>query len=299
MNMKTERGDKPGAIFHFTCKVHGRSTGANAVRLAAYRAGERLRSELTGRIHNYTRKTEVAFKSILAPSGSLDWIKDRGLLWNTVDTKEVRIDAQLAREVEVALPLALERDAQIELLTHWVQEVFVSEGMVADICMHDKIGNPHAHILVTLRELQASGFGQKVRKWSDPRLVETWRASWAAAVNNALESAGLDIRIDHRSHRRRGVDLTPTKHVGRQTPWNAFKVADDSLENQITQIERDLQEQKQEKQKSAELAKPQETVAPTTSPVCMPTQRPSRVRRPRPARVQSNPGFVRGSEPTF
>lgn len=113
MNMKIETRDKPGAIFHFTCKVHGRSTGANAVRLAAYRAGERLRSELTGRIHNYTRKTEVAFKSIMAPTGSPAWIQDRGLLWNTVDIKEVRIDAQLAREVEVALPLALERDAQI------------------------------------------------------------------------------------------------------------------------------------------------------------------------------------------
>jgi len=299
MNMNKKTKDKPGAIFHFTCKVHGRSTGANAVRLAAYRAGERLRSELTGRIHNYTRKTEVAFKSIMAPTGSPAWIQDRGLLWNTVDTKEVRIDAQLAREVEVALPLALERDAQIELLTHWVQEVFVSEGMVADICMHDKVGNPHAHILVTLRELQASGFGPKVRKWSDPRLVETWRASWAAAVNNALERAGLDIRIDHRSHRRRGVDLTPTKHVGRKTPWNAFKVADDALENQITQIEHDIQEQKREQKKAAELVKPQETVVPTTSPVCIPTQRPSRVRRPRPARVQTNPGFVRGSEPSF
>ena len=130
-------------------------------------------------------------------------------------------------------------------------------------------------------------------------MVETWRASWAAAVNNALECAGLELRIDHRSHRRRGVDLTPTKHVGRKTPWNAFKVADDALENQITQIEHDLQEQKREKQKSAELTKPLETDPPSTAPACIPTQRQSRVRRPRPARVQTNPGFVRGSEPSF
>lgn len=295
MNIEKQTKAKPGAIFHFTCKIHGRSTGANAVRLAAYRAGERLRSALTGRIHNYTRKTEVAFKSILAPSGSPDWIKDRGLLWNTVDTKEVRVDAQLAREVEVALPLALERDAQIELLTHWVQEVFVSEGMVADICMHDKVGNPHAHILVTLRELQASGFGPKVRKWSDPRLVEAWRASWAAAVNNALERAGLDIRIDHRSNRRRGVDQTPTKHVGRQTPWNAFKVADDSLENQITQIARELQEQKQERHAAEKLAAtqaPSSTVAPPVASL-------PRMRRRRPARPQQKPAYTPGSTPTF
>lgn len=295
MNIKTERGNKPGAIFHFSCKVHGRSTGANAVRLAAYRAGERLRSELTGRIHNYTRKTEVAFKSIMAPSGSPTWVQNRGLLWNTVDTKEVRVDAQLAREVEVALPLALERDAQIELLTHWVQEVFVTEGMVADICLHDKVGNPHAHILITLRELQASGFGQKIRKWSDPRLVETWRASWAAAVNNALERAGLDIRIDHRSNRRRGVDRTPTKHVGRQTPWNAFKVAGDSLENQITQIERELQEQKQERRAAEKLAATQALASMAASPVLSLT----RTCRRRPARAQPTPTFTPGSTPTL
>ena len=107
MNMRAEPKEKPGAIFHFACKVHGRSTGANAVRLAAYRAGERLRSDLTGRIHNYTRKTEVAFKAILAPDVSAPWVTDRGVLWNTVDSMEARKDAQLAREVEVALPLAL------------------------------------------------------------------------------------------------------------------------------------------------------------------------------------------------
>ncbi len=165
--------------------------------------------------------------------------------------------------------------------------------------MHDKVGNPHAHILVTLRDSKTSGFGQKVRTWSDPQLVETWRASWAETVNNALEHAGLDIRIDHRSHRRRGVDLTPTKHVGRMTPWNTHKVAEVSLENQITQIERDLLQQKRVQKKAADLPRPLETVAPATSPAFMPTQRPSRVRRPRPARIQSNPGFVRGSEPTF
>ena len=104
MNMKKELKEKPGAIFHFACKVHGRSTGANAVRLAAYRAGERLRSDLTGRIHNYTRKTEVAFKAILAPDVSAPWVTDRGLLWNTVDSTEARKDAQLPGRSSRAAP---------------------------------------------------------------------------------------------------------------------------------------------------------------------------------------------------
>ena len=231
MNMRAEQKEKPGAIFHFACKVHGRSTGANAVRLAAYRAGERLRSDLTGRIHNYTRKTEVAFKAILAPDVSAPWVTDRGVLWNTVDSMEARKDAQLAREIEVALPLALSRDQQIELLTNWVQEVLVSQGMVADVCLHDKVGNPHAHILLSLRDIGPDGFGKKNRSWNAPRLLETWRESWASFVNKFLEKAGLDIRIDHRSYRRREVDLTPTKHIGRANKFNQEKIETLSLEN--------------------------------------------------------------------
>jgi hypothetical protein len=167
--------------------------------------------------------------------------------------------------------------------------------MVADICMHDKVGNPHAHILLTLRDFKASGFGPKVRKWSDPRLVETWRASWAAAVNNTLERAGLDIRIDHRSHRRLGVDRTPTKHVGRMTPWNGLKVADNSLENEITQIERKLLEHKRESRAAEKLAAAQ-TPASVAAP---PISSLPRTRRRRPARPQRTPTFTAGSTPTL
>lgn len=297
-NGKTNKAN-PGAIFHFDCKVHGRSDGSNAVKLAAYRAGSRLRSELTSRIHNYTRKKEVLWSEILAPRHAPAWAKDRQALWNTVDLVERRCDAQLAREVEVALPLALSPTDHCNLLREWVSETFVSHGMVADICYHAKRGNPHSHILLTLRDIDANGFGKKNRAWNNLGLVESWRASWAAVVNRYLERAGHKIRIDHRSFKRQGLDLTPTKHVGRETPWNGQKVADVSRENKLILMERDLQEQKRERKKAVELAKPQETVAPVISPVCMPTQRPSRVRRPRPARVQTNSGFVRGSEPTF
>lgn len=284
MNMRAEQEEKPGAIFHFACKVHGRSTGANAVRLAAYRAGERLRSDLTGRIHNYTRKTEVAFKAILAPDVSAPWVTDRGVLWNTVDSMEARKDAQLAREIEVALPLALSRDQQIELLTNWVQEVFVSQGMVADVCLHDKVGNPHSHILLTLREIGPNGFGKKNRSWNAPPLLETWRESWADFVNNFLEKAGLDIRIDHRSYRRRGVDLTPTRHIGRANQFNQEKIETLSLENKLIEIERELQRQKiaeGNRQKSS-------WIAPMSSELSPATDRPTRQRRARRQRAPGN-----------
>ena len=297
--MKTELRDKPGAIYHFSCKVHGRSDGSNAVKLAAYRAGARLKAETTGRIHNYSRKKEVLWSAILAPETAPAWAKDRHALWNAVDRIEHRCDAQLAREVEVALPLALSPTDHCKLLREWVSETFVSHGMVADVCYHAKRGNPHAHILLSLRDIDAQGFGKKNRSWNTLSLVDSWRASWAEIVNRYLEKAGLNIRIDHRSFKRQGLDLTPTKHVGRQAPWNGEKVAKVSLENKVALVERDLLQLKREQKKAAELAKPQETVAPSTSPVCIPTQRPSRVRRPRPARVQTNPGFVRGSEPSF
>ena len=299
MNIEKQTRAKPGAIYHFSCKVHGRSDGSNAVKLAAYRAGARLKAETTGRIHNYTRKKEVLWSHILAPENAPAWAKDRQALWSAVDRVEHRCDAQLAREVEVALPLALSPPVHCVLLREWVSETFVAAGMIADICYHAKRGNPHAHILLTLRDIDAGGFGKKNRSWNNQSQVESWRATWAEIVNRYLEKAGLDVRIDHRSFKRQGIDLTPTKHVGRLTPWNGEKVAEMSMENKLILIERDLLQQKRNLKKAAELAKSQETEAPSPPSVCMPTQRPSRVRRPRPARVLPTPGFVSGSEPSF
>ena len=176
-----------------------------------------------------------------------------------------------------ALPLALSRDQQIELLTNWVQEVFVSQGMVADVCLHDKVGNPHSHILLTLREIGPDGFGKKNRSWNAPRLLETWRESWASCVNRFLEKAGLDIRIDHRSYRRRGVDLTPTRHIGRANLFNQEKIETLSIENQLIEIERELQ-----RQKIAEESRQQPSgIAPLNSELATAMDRPKRQRRAR------------------
>lgn len=299
MNTIAKAREKPGAIFHFTCKVHGRSTGGNAVKLAAYRAGVRLKAETTGRIHNYSRKKEVLWSHILAPENAPTWAKDRHALWNAVDRIEHRCDAQLAREVEVALPLALSPVDHCDLLREWIRETFIAAGMVADVCYHAKRGNPHAHILLTLRDIDARGFGKKNRSWNNQSMVESWRASWAEIVNRYLEKAGLDVRIDHRSFKRQGIDLTPTKHLGRLTPLNSQRFAEISLHNKITLMERNLQEQKREQKKAAQIAAAQEPETQASSPVGMATQRPTRVRRPRPARVSPIPGFISGSGPSF
>ena len=209
------------AIFHFAAQVITRSDGGNAVAAAAYRAGMRFSCARTGLVFNSTRKREVAYRAILAPQGAAAWVFDRPQLWNQVEATETRANSQLAREVEVALPIELTHAQHIALLHGYVNEHFVSLGMVADIALHAKTGNPHAHIMLTLRDVEAEGFGGKRRDWNSPALVTRWREAWANACNAALESAGRVERIDHRSNLGRGIDLPATVHQGRRTHANA------------------------------------------------------------------------------
>ena len=209
------------AIFHFSAQVISRSDGGNAVKAAAYRAGVRFTCARTGLVFNYTRKTEVAHRAIVAPEGSPAWVFDRLALWNQAEAIESRANSQLAREVEISLPIELTHAQHVALLHGYVQEQFVSQGMVADIALHAKTGNPHAHILLTLRDVQADGFGGKRRDWNSPAMVIKWREAWAKSSNAALEQAGHAERIDHRSHKARGIDLPATVHQGRRTHANA------------------------------------------------------------------------------
>lgn len=214
------------AIFHFSAQVISRSEGGNVVDAAAYRAGMRFKCERTGLVFNHTRKKEVAYRTILLPESSDHanapaWATDRSQLWNQVEAVETRSNSQLAREIEVALPIELSQHEHIALLHRYVAEQFTSQGMLADIALHDKPGNPHAHILLTLRELTPTGFGAKRRDWNNPALVTKWREAWANACNEALATAGHDERIDHRSHKERGIEAPPTVHLGRRTPLNA------------------------------------------------------------------------------
>lgn len=138
-----------------------------------------------------------------------------GELWNVVEAKERRKDAQLSREVEVALPVELSREQQRELLRGFVREEFVSRGMVADVCVHrHDPGNPHAHVMLTMREIGADGFGNKERGWNDGELHGRWREGWAGHANERLREAGCSERVDHRSNKARGIHREPTRHDG-------------------------------------------------------------------------------------
>lgn len=231
------------AMYHCTVKIFQRSKGRSAVAGAAYRSGTKLTNEWDGLTHDFTRKGGVVHTEIMLPAHAPPGFSDRSTLWNSVEMNEKSKNSQLAREIEVALPVELDRGQQIALVRSFVKDNFVDAGMCADFAIHDKgTGNPHAHIMLTIRPLTENGeWGAKCRKvyeldaqgkripdgkgsfkshredttdWNDRGKVEKWRAAWAAYANNALEAAGRPERIDHRSYKRQGVDKIPTVHMG-------------------------------------------------------------------------------------
>ena len=231
------------AIYHCSIKIVSRGKGKSAVAAAAYRAGERLTNEWDGLTHDYTKKGGVVHTEILLPSHAPPAFSDRSALWNSVEEAEKSNNAQLAREVEIALPVELSREEQIRLVRSYCSSQFVSRGMCADFCLHDTGGgNPHAHILLTMRPLDERGQwlpkskkeylldenGERIRlpsgryktrkvdltDWNSQENAEVWRKAWADMANAFLEHSGSMERIDHRSYERQGIDQIPTIHIG-------------------------------------------------------------------------------------
>lgn len=207
------------AIYHMTAKVMKRSEGKNAVHAAAYRSGGALRDERSGQTFDYSRRKGVEHSEILAPDGAPDWVFDRAELWNRVEASEKRKDAQIAREVEFALPRELSAAQCVELACAFVREEFVSRGMVADISIHrttagDGGDHPHCHVMLTMRHLGSDGFGQKTREWNDHERYNLTRERWAKTANDALDAIGSVSRIDHRSYAEQGIAKEPEPYLG-------------------------------------------------------------------------------------
>lgn len=231
------------AIFHCPIQIIKRSVAKSAVAAAAYRSGEKLVNEWDGMTHDYTNKGGIVHTEIMLPAHAPPEFADRSTLWNSVEFSEKSSDAQLAREIEIALPVELSPAEQLALVRSFVKDNFVAAGMCADFAIHDKgTGNPHAHILLTVRPLREDGkWGPKCRKvydldsqgnripdgkggwknhredttdWNNRENAEKWRAAWAAYANRALEAAGRPERIDHRSYKRQGIEQIPTIHMG-------------------------------------------------------------------------------------
>ena len=204
------------AIYHLRATMISRSQGRSATAAIAYRVAERIEDRRTGLTFDYAARGGVDHTEILAPDHAPDWVRDRSELWNRVEESETRKNSQVAREVRVALPAELTHAQRLELVREFVRSQFVDRGMVADIALHapGRIGderNHHAHILLTTREVDAEGsvsdggsvprggFTTKNRDWNKVEVLEGWREAWARDSNAALERAGIEDRVDHRT----------------------------------------------------------------------------------------------------
>ena len=146
------------AIYHLEAKVISRSVGRSAVAAAAYMSCSQILNDYDGVQHDYTRKQGLVWQQIFLPEHAPQEWQDRSILWNAVEENEKTKDSRLAREFVVALPVELDKEQWISLLTDFIQEQFVSDGMCADICIHDiDRHNPHAHIMLTVRPLDEHG----------------------------------------------------------------------------------------------------------------------------------------------
>lgn len=211
------------ASYHLAVKAISRGAGRSATGAAAYRAGVLIADERTGLVHDYTRKQGIEHNEIVLPADAPAWARDRAALWNAAEVAERRKDAKVAREYEIALPAELSPEARRELARAFAQELSARYGVAVDIAVHapGREGdqrNHHAHLLTTTRRIGPEGLGEKTReldvKGTAAVEVDQVRERWAVMQNQALERAGLEERVDHRSFERQGLDLEPTVHMG-------------------------------------------------------------------------------------
>ncbi|HEV7288861.1 Ti-type conjugative transfer relaxase TraA, partial [Sphingomonas sp.] len=207
------------AIYHFSAKVISRAAGSSALASAAYRSASRLHDQRLDRHHDFSNKAGVVDSEVMLPDGAPEHLSDRESLWNAVEAAELRKDAQLAREIEFAIPREMTKEQGIELARDFVRNEFVERGMIADLNVHwdigaDGLAKPHAHVMLTMREVSKDGFGKKNRDWNRTDLLEKWRERWSEHVNARLAELDIDARIDHRSLEAQGIDLEPQHKIG-------------------------------------------------------------------------------------
>ena len=220
------------AIYHLSMKPISRSGGRSAVAAAAYRASVKLTNERDGQTHDFTHRRGVEHTEIVLPKGAeAEWALDRSRLWNAAEAAEKRQDARVAREFEVALPHELTAGQRLELTREFAHELADRYGVAVDFAIHSPHGdtdvrNHHAHIMLTTRKVGRDGLGEKTSlELENKKLValslptshdqlRDIRLDWEDRANRHLTLAGHDIRIDHRSHRDRGLEIEPTQHMG-------------------------------------------------------------------------------------
>jgi ATP-dependent exoDNAse (exonuclease V) alpha subunit len=237
------------AIFHLQINSISRGTGRSAIAAAAYRAGERLRDQRTGRLYNHAQRTDVSHTEIFLPSrlrpSDVPWASDRARLWNAAEASERQRNARVAREYQVSLPVELDSVQRLQLARRFALELAERYNVAVDLALHGPRpdGDPrhhHAHLLTTSREIGASGFGAKagLDMQSEERRrrglpvgiaeIKLVRERWAQLNNEAFVAAGLALRVDHRSLRAQGIDREP-RHI----PFAAIQIERRGLRSEV------------------------------------------------------------------
>jgi ATP-dependent exoDNAse (exonuclease V) alpha subunit len=222
------------ATYHLNLKNFSRSTGSNALSAAAYRAGERIRDERSGRIYDHSDREDVLHKEIILPSRfagtQMDWARDRASLWHAAEAAEKRKNSRVAREYTVALPVELNANQRLLLVRGFAQELSDLYRFAVDLAVHAPRDYPgsdprnfHAHLLATTREVTVEGLAAKTtlelndssrrRLGLSPAINELIRVRerWATVTNQALHDAHVSARIDHRTLKAQGIDREPVQ----------------------------------------------------------------------------------------
>ncbi len=255
------------AIYHLSTKPVSRSSGRSAVASAAYRCAVLLVNQRDGLVHDFTRKEGVEHSEIVLPQGvSADWALDRSTLWNAAEFAEKRKDARVAREFEIALPHELSPEGLLKAARAFAQDLANRYGAAVDFAIHSPsehgdIRNYHAHVLMTTRQVGKAGLGEKTcLEHKNARLLANGmattdmqlrdiRQSWEGIANRQLQREGLDVRIDHRSHMERGLELSPTEHMGvhaSQMQQQGMAVERGRLDDEVARQNAELIRQKPE-----------------------------------------------------
>lgn len=265
------------AIYHCSIKIGSRSNGRSAVASSAYRSGQSMTSNETGITHDYTKKSGVVWDAVMIPQWAPKEYENRDILWNAVEKVEKNKNAQLFREIEVALPRELTREEQINCLSEYIYPQFVYQGMCADVAIHDKgDGNPHAHIMLTTRGIDLNGKweqkekkvyklderGERVpiidQKTGKQKIGKNNRKMWERVTvqtndwnnqDNVIiwRKAWADVcnqylehdkKIDHRSYAEQGIEMQPTIHEG----YMARKIEADGGISERCEINREIRQ---------------------------------------------------------
>ncbi len=266
------------AMYYLNMKIFGRSGGSSAASAAAYRAGERIRDERTGRTYDHSERQDVMHKEIVLPSRfageDMAWARDRANLWNTAESAESRKNARVAREYLVALPVELSPDQRLGLVRGFSQELSDRYGFAVDVAIHAPRDFPgsdprnfHAHLLATTREINAEGLGAKTtldmndgnrRKLGlQPAVHELLhvRARWAEVTNEALRQAQVAARIDHRTLQAQGIDREPSPWI----PRAAFEMERHGYRSEVAER---IRENHQARVQARELARQEKAASP-------------------------------------